>query len=95
MITEAAANGARLHKACSVLGLSIRTYERWKKSPDKIDRRKGASKITPNKLSVFERKKILSIADSQDFASLPPSQIVPILAIRANTYVQNVHFTEY
>ena len=63
-----------------MLGFSIRTYERWKKSPDKIDRRKGARKNTTNKLSDFEKKKILSIANSQDFASLPPSQIVPALA---------------
>ena len=31
-------NGARLDKACSVLGFSIRTYERWKKSSDKTDK---------------------------------------------------------
>lgn len=80
MITEAAVNGAKLYKACSMLGLSLRTYERWKKSPDKTDRRKGASKNVPNKLSDSEKKKILLIANSQDFASLPPSQIVPSLA---------------
>jgi putative transposase len=65
-----------------VLGFSIRTYERWKNSSDKTDRRKGASKNTPNKLSDSEKRKILSIANSKDFASLPPSQIVPTLADR-------------
>lgn len=73
-------NGARLHKACSVLGFSIRTYERWKKSSDKIDKRKGAIKKTPKKLNDVEKRKILAIANSKDFASKPPSQIIPALA---------------
>jgi len=73
-------NGARLHQACSILGFSIRTYERWQKSSDKTDKRKGATKNTPNKLNDLEKIKILSIANSKDFASLPPSQIIPTLA---------------
>lgn len=72
--------GARLHKACSVLGFSIRTYERWKKSSDKIDKKKGAIKKTPKKLSELEKRKILAIANSKDFASKPPTQIIPALA---------------
>jgi hypothetical protein len=56
IITEANIKGARLDKACAVLGLSIRTYERGKKSSDKADKRKGASKKIPKKLSDFEKK---------------------------------------
>lgn len=32
-----------------------------------------------NKLSAEERKQILAVANSEEFASLPPSQIVPAL----------------
>jgi len=35
-----------------------------------------------NRLSVLERKKVLTVASSDEFGSLPPSQIVPILADR-------------
>jgi putative transposase len=82
LVKDAQTNGARLHEACSLLGFSIRTYERWKNSPDKTDKRKGASKKIPKKLNDLEKKTILSIANSKEFASQPPSQIVPALADR-------------
>jgi putative transposase len=75
-----AAYGARLSKSCEVVGVSLRTYQRWKKNPTKVDKRKGALKNTPNKLSVIERQKVIEIVNKPIFSSLPPSQIVPILA---------------
>lgn len=49
---------------------------------DKADKRKGALKHVSNKLSEDERNKVLQIVNSREFASLPPSQIVPTLADR-------------
>ena len=47
------------------------------------DGRSTASRPEPsNKLSEAERQRILEVANSAEFASLPPSQIVPSLADR-------------
>ncbi len=53
----------------------VRYYEKigehWKKSLDKTAKSKGASKNIPRKLNELKRKKILSLANSKKFASLP------------------------
>ena len=78
LIDEARDGGARLHKACEILGISVRTYQRWR--DDLIDRRRHSSKKTTNKLSKEERAKVISISNSKEFVDLPPKQIVPRLA---------------
>ncbi len=64
----------------------MRTFERWvKEGDDEIaaDRRGTSARPAPaNKLSEEERETILNVVNSEEFASLPPSQIVPILADR-------------
>ena len=86
MIREAATAGSRLHKACAELGLSLRTFQRWVGAGDelvKADSRTTSERPEPaNKLSEDERAQILAVANSEEFASLPPSQIVPTLADR-------------
>jgi putative transposase len=64
------------------LGISIRTYQRWKQGGTvKTDGRTCAQRPSPsNKLSPEEREQILCIANSTEYSSLPPSQIVPSLA---------------
>lgn len=79
LIYEAHASGARLHKACAVLGMSVRTLQRWRKY-GRTDKRKRAEKNVRNKLSNEEKLEILRVANSSEYASLPPSQIVPLLA---------------
>jgi putative transposase len=84
-IDEACAAGARQEKACGVVGISPRTLQRWRQQRElKADGRKAASRQrTPaNRLSEAERQQILAIANEPEFANLPPSQIVPILADR-------------
>lgn len=71
--------------ACAELGISIRTWQRWMREGgvDSCDGRKDASRPAPaNKLSEAERQRILEVANSPEFASQPPSQIVPTLADR-------------
>ena len=82
-VNEACAAGARQSKACEVLGLSSRTLQRWRENGQvKADGRgQPASRSEPHsKLSPLERQRILDIANSQEFAHLPPNQIVPMLA---------------
>lgn len=81
LIDEATSSGARLNPSCNIVGVSCKTYRRWKLSDTKEDRRPTAIRKPPKlKLSDEERKTALSICHSKEFASLPPSQIVPTLA---------------
>ena len=83
LIDEAGDGGARRSEACRVLGISARTLQRWRKDGEvKADGRKqaGARREPANKLCEHERRQILDIANTPEFAHLPPSQIVPALA---------------
>ncbi len=82
-IDEACIAGARLSRACEVLEISARTLQRWREDGEvKADGRKqaGAQRVPANKLTEHERGQILDIANTPEFAHLPPSQIVPALA---------------
>ena len=78
LIKEAVAAGARKIKACEFLDLEIRTVERWEKNPE--DRRHGPINRPANSLTDEEISKMIEVANSAEFADLPPSQIVPKLA---------------
>jgi putative transposase len=83
LVREAGAAGSRLEAACAVLGLSPRTLQRWQETGEvKADGRQAAARFrTPaNRLSTAERQRLLEVANRPEFASLPPSQIVPRLA---------------
>ena len=84
LINEATDDGARKKIACHEVGISIRTFQRWSSGSEvQCDRRPTAIHATPlNKLSDDERQQILDICCRLEFANLPPSQIVPILADR-------------
>jgi len=84
-IDEACAAGARLSKACRVVDISPRTLQRWREEGSvKADGRQqsGQQREPANKLSEEERQQILAVANEPEFACMPPSQIVPILADR-------------
>jgi putative transposase len=80
LIDEAVADGARLRPACEVLGLSVRTVERWRKQDGGDDRRYGPKSPPPNKLLPAEQRQILNVVNSPKFRDLSPNQIVPRLA---------------
>ena len=67
--------------ACEEVDISLRTYRRWKhKGEVQSDRRPTALRPTPsNKLSEEERQAILTTCSEKEYASLPPTQIVPDL----------------
>lgn len=81
LIAEATAAGARLAPACEILGLSVRTVQRWWCRPGE-DRRAGPRSEPANKLSGTERAKILEVVNAPTFRDLSPKQIVPRLADR-------------
>ncbi|WP_231125893.1 helix-turn-helix domain-containing protein [Roseovarius gahaiensis] len=82
LINEAVTAGARRAKACAVLDISDRTLRRWTKGGEvQPDQRPLVPRPEPrNKLSAEERAAVLEVCNSAEFASLPPSQIVPKLA---------------
>ena len=82
LIQEANQNGARIAKACTVLNISVRTYERWVSAGDVLeDQRPHVQRPEPkNKLREEERQEVLEVVKKEEFADLPPSQIVPKLA---------------
>jgi transposase InsO family protein len=84
LVEEAVAAGARLSKACEVIGLPPRTLQRWVHSP--VDGRKGPRRSPANKLSPRERQQVVAVATSAEFRDMSPKQIVPLLADRG-TYV--------
>jgi putative transposase len=83
LIKDAVTSGARKQLACEEAGINLRTYQRWTSEVQgvKADCRPTAERPEPrHKLNEAERTEILSVANSEEFKSLPPSQIVPALA---------------
>ena len=82
LIDEAVTAGARQRKACGILEISVRTYQRWTQDEGVLsDGRPEARRPVPaNKLSSEERDEILAVSNIPVFRSQPPSQIVPALA---------------
>ena len=82
-VEEAHRGGARLRRARTEAGITLRTLQRWKGGCglERGDRRPQAVRPTPaHALSEAERGQILQIANEPRFAELPPGRIVPMLA---------------
>lgn len=88
LIDEAVIAGARRWKACEVLRISVRTYERWKGGAHR-DRRKGARRTLKRRLSEGEREAVSEVACSERFRDCTPYEIVAILA-QEGTYLASV-----
>ncbi len=80
LIDEACSAGARLHKACEVLGLSPRTVQRWRNPEQLQDKRKESSPSPGNKLSEQERQQVIETMNSPEYRDMTPHQIVAALA---------------
>jgi len=80
---EAVSDGARRCKVADLLGVSQRTLTRWRSDDNGVneDRRPGAEPVPqPHQLSQEEEEAILITCNLPEYRSLPPSQIVPLLA---------------
>lgn len=65
------------------MGLSERTLKRWRAEGDQVtaDKRLEATPvIQPHQLTAAEEQAILITCNLKEYQSLPPSQIVPLLA---------------
>lgn len=79
LLHEAVAGGARLWRACEVVGLTVRTVQRWRRGPGE-DMRCGPRTEPANKLSQAEQQELLTVVNSPTYRDLSPKQIVPKLA---------------
>lgn len=82
-VEEAHTAGARWRPACELVGVDLRTLQRWKASDGLVhgDRRPEAVREPPaHALSAAERARLLQVANEPRFADVPPARIVPILA---------------
>ncbi len=68
-----------------MVGLTVRTVQRWREQGGGDDLRRGPKATPHNKLSPEEEQRVLDVANSKEFRDVSPRQIVPILADR-NTY---------
>lgn len=83
-IVQALLAGARQEEACNTIGLTARTLQRWQQEGE-ITSDKRPNSVRPialNKLSEIEQLAIVDVCNEKELASLPPSQIVPMLADR-------------
>lgn len=84
LILEAIQCGCRLEPACHEVQIDLRTYRRWNQQGEvQSDKRPICIRPEPaNKLSQQERDAIIEVCNRSEFASLPPTQIVPTLLDR-------------
>jgi putative transposase len=82
-ILQAHSAGARLRLACEIVGIDLRTLQRWRAGEGLVsgDGRPAAVRPVPaHALSPAERAQVLSVANEPRFADVPPARIVPMLA---------------
>jgi putative transposase len=75
--------GARLHRACAIVGIDLRTLQRWKAHDGLVagdGRPQAVHPLPRHALSEAERAELLRVANEPRFAALPPARIVPMLA---------------
>jgi transposase InsO family protein len=80
LLTKACNSGARKHKACEVLGFTVRSFQRWLKKDNLDDGRNYSNRIPGNKLTEIERNKIIEVSTLPEYRDLAIAQIVPTLA---------------
>lgn len=80
LIKEACCQGARKAQACEMIGLSVRTLQRWERADNLRDGRLDATQEPANKLNELERQRLLNVVNQPRYMTLPPNKIVPLLA---------------
>jgi transposase-like protein len=78
-IETAVATGARYTTACALVGLSVRTLERWR-GAHPVDVRYGPKEAPANRYTDAERRAICTTVTQRAYRDLSPHQIVPRLA---------------
>ncbi len=78
LVKEAMESGARRKRACELLGISLRTLQRWEMGPGIGDQRQGPNRRPASALSEAEKQLIVAVATSPQFRDLSANQIVPL-----------------
>ena len=80
------ADGARASELARLMGVGLTTLQRWRRQfardGDGVDCRKGSYRHVAHRLCEEESQRILLTCNEPEFATLPPGQIVPVLADR-------------
>lgn len=79
-VQEAHACGARISRCAKVVGVDVRTLQRWSRRPTGEDLRRGPRSAPHNRLTKAERRRVVEVATSPTYRDLSPKQIVPVLA---------------
>lgn len=80
LVEDAVKSGSRLESACKEAGIDVRTMQRWRRSPDGEDGRRGPTTRPSNALTAAEEQDIVDLLTSPEFVDLTPNQVVPKLA---------------
>lgn len=78
LIENAVSDRARKTKVCEMLGVPMRTTQRWEKSVE--DKRKYRLFEPKNKLTKKEQEDVINVCCEERFVDKSPNEIVPILA---------------
>jgi transposase InsO family protein len=82
LIRETIARGARLQKACGIIGISVRSFERWTLVPTETDKRRGPIRAPQNKLTADEQAQVITLVNQPEYRNLSPEQVVAKAADR-------------
>jgi putative transposase len=86
-VADAQTAGSRLKAACSMLGISARTIERWRGDKGSSeDRRCGPRQRPPHALTPAEETEAIALLTCPEYRGVSPKQLVPRLADQG-TYV--------
>ena len=93
MVKTAVDNGSGQQKACEVVDITPRTYQRWSLEPASGDRRCGPLRAPANKLTQQERTHMMAIANSTEFCDKSPIKSFQPLLTGVSMWLQSLHFT--
>jgi len=80
LIELACKDGAKQKEACKIIGISARSYQRWIQHGDiSADKRLDNNIAKSNKLPEAIKKEIIEVINKEEYRSLTPHQIVPML----------------
>jgi putative transposase len=88
LIKEALISGASLIKACEIIEISDRTYFRWEKEVS-VDKRKGAPKNNPRKLTSAEEEELVRLCCSEAYKDLNP-YLIYICLLESGKYLASI-----
>ncbi len=91
-VEETLRQSVRLEAVCERLGVTPRTIQRWRKPLTAQDGRCGPRTWPANHLSEGEKRRMLAVANSEEFRGISPKQLVPRLADKGGYLASEASF---